>query len=67
MEIMEFKDYFVFIIWVIGNEFNLWVINFKVWDVVNQIFEFIYEVDLNYFIIFMLVGIDKQLVDDIKQ
>ena len=66
-EIMEFKDHPALIIWAIGNELNLRATNPKVWDAVNQISEFIHEVDPNHLTTSTLAGIDKQLVDDIKQ
>lgn len=66
-EIMEYKDHPALIIWAIGNELNLRATNPKVWDAVNQISEFIHEVDPNHLTTSTLAGIDKELVDHIKE
>ncbi len=66
-EVLRYKDHPALIIWAIGNELNLRSTNPKVWDAVNQISEFIHEVDTNHLTTTTLAGIGKELVDDIKQ
>lgn len=66
-EILEYKDHPALIIWAIGNELNLRATNPKVWDAVNQISEYIHEVDPNHLTTTTLAGIGKELVDEIKQ
>jgi hypothetical protein len=65
-EVMMYKDHPALIIWGIGNELNLRATNPKVWDAVNQISEFIHEVDPNHLTTTSLAGISKDLVDEIK-
>lgn len=66
-EILEYKDHPALIIWAIGNELNLRATNPRVWDAVNQISEYIHEVDPNHLTTTTLAGIGKELVDEIKQ
>ncbi|WP_367390759.1 glycoside hydrolase family 2 TIM barrel-domain containing protein [Lewinella sp. LCG006] len=66
-EIQAYKDHPALIIWAIGNELNLRATNPKVWDAVNQISEYIHEVDPNHLTTSTLAGIDKELVDNIKE
>ena len=47
-EIQLYKDHPALIIWAIGNELNLRPLNPKVWNAVNQISEYIHEVDPNH-------------------
>ncbi len=65
-EILMYKDHPALIIWAIGNELNLRATNPKVWNAVNQISEYIHEVDPNHLTTTTLAGISKELVDDIK-
>lgn len=66
-EIQLYKDHPALIIWAIGNELNLQATNPKVWNAVNQISEYIHEVDPNHLTTTTLAGIGKELVDDIKE
>ena len=66
-EILLYKDHPALIIWAIGNELNLRATNPKVWNAVNQISEYIHEVDPNHLTTTTLAGISKELVDDIKE
>lgn len=66
-EILMYKDHPALLMWGIGNELNLRATNPKVWDAVNQISEYIHEVDPNHLTTTSLAGIDKKLVDDIKE
>jgi len=66
-EILMYKDHPALLMWGIGNELNLRATNPKVWDAVNQISEYIHSVDPNHPTTTSLAGIDKKLVDDIKE
>ena len=66
-EVMELKDHPALIIWAIGNELNLRATNPKVWDAVNHISKMIHEVDPNHLTTTTLAGIDRELVDNIKE
>ena len=66
-EIQLYKDHPALIIWAIGNELNLRATNPKVWNAVNQISEYIHEVDPNHLTTTTLAGIGKELVNDIKE
>ncbi len=66
-EILMYKDHPALIIWAIGNELNLNASNHKVWNAVNQISEYIHEVDPNHLATTTLAGINKGLVDEIKE
>lgn len=65
-EIQQYKDHPALLIWAIGNELNLRATNPRVWDAVNQISEYIHEVDPNHPTTTTLAGISKELVDDIR-
>ncbi|MGH1436904.1 MAG: glycoside hydrolase family 2 TIM barrel-domain containing protein [Lewinella sp.] len=66
-EILAYKNHPALIIWAIGNELNLRSTNPKVWDAVNQISEYIHEVDPHHLTTSTLAGIDKELIDHIKE
>lgn len=66
-EVLALKDHPALIIWAIGNELNLDATNPKVWNAVNQISEFIHEVDPNHLTTTTLAGIGPELVRDIKE
>jgi hypothetical protein len=66
-EILKYKDHPALLIWGIGNELNLDSKNPMVWDAVNQISEFIHEVDPNHLTTTMLAGISKETVNDIEE
>ncbi|MEL7424403.1 MAG: glycoside hydrolase family 2 TIM barrel-domain containing protein [Bacteroidota bacterium] len=66
-EIQLYKDHPALIIWAIGNELNLRATNPKVWDAVNQVSEYIHEVDTNHLTTTTLAGIDSTLANDIKE
>ncbi|MEM7104834.1 MAG: glycoside hydrolase family 2 TIM barrel-domain containing protein [Bacteroidota bacterium] len=66
-EVLEHKDHPALIIWAIGNELNLHSSNPKVWDAVNQISEFIHEVDPNHLTTTTIAGVNEDVVNEIKQ
>ncbi len=66
-EIQKYKDHPAMLIWGIGNELNLGATNPKVWNAVNQISEYIHEVDSNHLTTTMLAGISAELVAQIRE
>lgn len=66
-EIQQYKGHPALLIWAIGNELNLRATNPRVWDAVNQISEYIHEVDPNHLTTTTLAGISKELVKDVKK
>ncbi len=66
-EVLMYKDHPALIIWAIGNELNLRATNPKVWDAVNEISKYIHEVDPNHLTTTTLAGINKEMIDDIKE
>lgn len=66
-EVMKYKDHPALLMWIIGNELNLNATNPKVWDAVNEISEWIHEIDPNHPTTTTLAGINQDLVDDIKE
>lgn len=66
-EVMQYKDHPALLGWGIGNELNLQYKNPKVWDAVNEISKMIHEVDKNHFTTTVLAGVNKTLVDHIKE
>ena len=66
-EVLKYKDHPALLGWGIGNELNLQYKNPKVWNAVNEISKMIHEVDKNHFTTTMLAGINKGLIDYIKE
>lgn len=66
-EVLKYKDHPALLIWAIGNELNLHMTNPKVWDAVNEISEMIHEIDPNHPTTTTLAGINKEVIDDIKE
>ena len=66
-EVIKYKDHPAILGWGIGNELNLQYKNPKVWNAVNDISKMIHEVDQNHFTTTVFAGINKGLVDYIKE
>jgi hypothetical protein len=66
-EVLKYKDHPAVLGWGIGNELNLQYKNPKVWEAVNDISKMIHEVDKNHFTTTVLAGVNKQLVDHIRE
>jgi hypothetical protein len=66
-EVLKYKDHPALLGWGIGNELNLQYKNPKVWNAVNDISRMIHEVDKNHFTTTVFAGINKGLVDYIKE
>ena len=66
-EVLKYKDNPALLAWGIGNELNLQYKNPKVWDAVNDISKMIHQLDPNHPTTTVLAGINKTLVDFIKE
>lgn len=66
-EVLKYKDHPAVLAWGIGNELNLQYKNVKVWDAVNEISKMIHELDPNHPTTTVIAGINKDVVDHIKQ
>jgi hypothetical protein len=66
-EVIKYKDHPALLGWGIGNELNLQYKNPKVWNAVNDISKMIHEVDKNHFTTTVFAGINKGLVDYLKE
>ena len=66
-EIIKYKDHPALLAWGIGNELNLQYKNPKVWNAVNDISKMIHQLDPNHPTTTVLAGINKTLVDYIKE
>lgn len=66
-EVLKYKDHPALLAWGIGNELNLQYKNPKVWDAVNEISKMIHAIDPNHPVTTVLAGVNKGLVDYIKE
>lgn len=66
-EVLKYKDHPALLAWGIGNELNLQYKNPKVWDAVNDISKMIHSLDPNHPTTTVLAGVNKPLVDYIKE
>lgn len=66
-DVLAYRDHPAIIAWFIGNELNLNLKNPKVYNAVNDIAEFIKEVDPNRLVSSTTAGIDAKLAAMIKQ
>lgn len=66
-EVFKYKDHPALLGWGIGNELNLQYKNPKVWNAVNDISKMIHSLDKNHFTTTVLAGVNKGLVDLIKE
>lgn len=66
-EVLKYKDHPALLAWGIGNELNLQYKNVKVWNAVNDISKMIHAIDPNHPTTTVLAGVNKGLVDLIKE
>lgn len=66
-QVLRYKDHPALIIWAIGNELNLGFTNPRVYDAVNDLSKMIHQVDPYHLTTSTTAGINKDLVDIIKQ
>lgn len=66
-EVLKYRNNPALLAWGIGNELNLQYKNPKVWDAVNDISKMIHALDPNHPTCTVLAGVNKDLVDYIKE
>ena len=66
-EVLKYKDHPALLAWGIGNELNLQYKNPKVWNAVNDVARMIHAVDPNHPTSTVLAGINKELVNNIRE
>jgi hypothetical protein len=66
-EVLKYRNDPALLAWGIGNELNLQYKNPKVWDAVNDISKMIHELDPYHPTSTVLAGVNKELVDNMKQ
>lgn len=67
VEVLKYKDHPALLAWGIGNELNLQYKNVNVWNAVNEISKMIHSIDPNHPTCTVLAGVNKGLVDNIKE
>jgi len=65
-EVLKYRNHPALLAWGIGNELNLQYKNPKVWDAVNDISKMMHELDPNHPTTTVLAGVNKGLIDYIK-
>ncbi len=63
----RYKDHPALLAWIIGNELNYNMRNHRVYDAVNEISEYIHEVDPNHPTTTAVAGADENIVSIIKE
>ena len=66
-EVLKYRNHPALLAWGIGNELNLQYKNPRVWNAVNDISKMIHAVDPNHPTCTVLAGVNKQLVDNIRE
>ena len=66
-EVLKYRNHPALLAWGIGNELNLQYKNPKVWNAVNEVSKMIHELDPNHPTCTVLAGVNKDLVDYIKE
>ena len=64
---LKYRNHPALLAWGIGNELNLQYKNPKVWDAVNDISKMMHELDPNHPTTTVLAGLNKGLIDYIKE
>jgi len=65
-QVLAFKDHPALLLWIIGNEPDLFHTNPKVFDAINEISRMIHQVDGNHPTTTALSGFDRKIVDLIR-
>jgi hypothetical protein len=65
-EVLKYKDHPALLVWIIGNEPNLFFKNAKVFDAINDIAKMIHEVDPNHPATTALAGFNAELAGLIR-
>jgi hypothetical protein len=64
-EVLKYKDHPALLMWGVGNEIDQFAKNFKVWDAVNDIVNFIHQVDPVHPTTTMLAGVPHKHIKEI--
>lgn len=64
-EVLQFKDHPALLMWGVGNEIDQFAKNYAVWDAVNEIVNFIHEVDPKHPVTTMLAGVPAKHIKEI--
>jgi hypothetical protein len=65
-EVLKYRDHPALLVWVIGNELNLFYTNSKVYDAVNDISEMIHELDPLHPTTTTVAGLAASVIEDIE-
>ena len=66
-EVMKYKDHPALLVWMVGNEANLFFENSRVFDAINDIAKMIHEVDGRHPVTASLAGFNPELAGLIQQ
>lgn len=66
-EVIKYKDHPALLIWGIGNEVDLKYSNFKVWETIEAIANFIKKIDQNHPTMTVIAGIDPSKIYQIRK
>ena len=66
-EVLKYKDHPALLVWGIGNEVDLKYSNFKVWETIEIIANYIKEVDPNHPTMTVIAGVDPSKAYNIKK
>jgi hypothetical protein len=64
-EVLEFKDHPALLMWGVGNEIDQFANNYEVWNAVNDIVNYIHEVDPKHPATTMLAGVPVKHIKEI--
>jgi hypothetical protein len=65
--VRQFKDHPALLMWGIGNELNLFYKNPACWDAVEELAQYIHQVDPNHPATTVTAGINKEVITEIKK
>jgi len=64
-EVLKYKDHPALLVWAVGNELDQFAYNYKVWDAVEKVVQFIHKNDPNHPVTTMLAGVPPQHIKEI--